>query len=108
MLHEKESLSGLELVVRERELIATLTFDLDRGDADGGVVLQGSSTVRAVARLVLVRMSTAGAVHLRALPTPSLDPNVQVEASTSTSIASRRYRPRSEGSTAGCVDVDRG
>jgi hypothetical protein len=58
MLHEKESLTRLELVLREWELLEGFTFGLDGGDADGRLVLQGSTTVRAVSRLVLVWMST--------------------------------------------------
>ena len=41
-LTRKESLPRLELVLRERELIPRLTFDLDRGEADGGLLLEGS------------------------------------------------------------------
>jgi hypothetical protein len=65
MLDQQEGLARLELVLRERELVWTLRFDLDRAEAEGRLLLQDSATVRAVASLVFVGMSTAGAVHGR-------------------------------------------
>src|SRR4029450_9796490 len=65
VLHEQETLPRLELVLREGEVLRTFRFDLDRVEADGGLLLQDSTTVRAVARLVSCRRCTPGAVHAR-------------------------------------------
>ena len=98
VLHEQESLPRLELVLRGGSP-RTFRFDLDRVEAEGGLLLQDSTTVRAVARLVLVRMSTPGAVHARppvALGSPR---RWSSRGSTSTSRPARNYRPTHEGST---------
>src|SRR5262249_33057825 len=62
-LDEKESLSALEFVVRERELIVDLLFSLDRGKRDGDVLLKGMSALGAEARIVTIGMSTIGTEH---------------------------------------------
>src|SRR3990170_1633884 len=78
-LHEKQSLSGLQLVMREGELLSTFLFDLHRADRERGVLLEGSSTLCAETRVVAVRMSTVGAIQARWPPRPNLPVKVGVE-----------------------------
>jgi hypothetical protein len=80
MFDEKQSLTRLQLVLGERELLCTFTLDLDWGDAEGRLLVQSSATVRAETSLILVRMPTSSAVQGRSLPCPVLAMKVEVEA----------------------------
>src|SRR5439155_373082 len=83
-LHQKQTLSGLELVVRERELVAGVILDLYRREAHGRVVLQWRTALRAEPRVVGIGMSTVGAEQPSVRLEPGLEATVEVPASPST------------------------
>src|SRR5581483_3281397 len=83
-LHHKQRLPGLETLALEGELLRSLIFDLDGGDAERRVLLQRSATVGTEQRFVLVRMSTTSAEHAPPSLTASLPLSVEVWIKLST------------------------
>src|SRR5437867_1061626 len=81
-LHHQQRLSLLQLALWERRLLARLVPDVDRREADRGVVLKRVPAIRAEMSVARVSMSTVTTDHLH----PPMNPSVP-----------ERCRPRQAG-----------
>src|SRR3954447_11654779 len=61
--HDHEGLPRVQLVERERDLLARLLLDLDRGERRRAVLLEWSPTVQTEVGVVRISMSTSRAEH---------------------------------------------
>ena len=67
-LHEKQSLSGLQAIMREWELVMSFIDRVDGCEGERWVLLQWSPALRAEERIITVAMSTAGTEHRQVPP----------------------------------------